>query len=189
MHEPVPFLKENSDTKEAVSSDKGMYQDKPSSVPTHIPKADNGDSMLEFYAVELLCGSAGLTACMRTFLPSSFGVDHQVTRPKAKVIKLDLLDSSSQTLVLQWITDPRCVWVHWGVPCGTSSRARNIRMFSRRHGPPPLRRTKQFPNGLPANYVSSLNLLRLRSATRLYRFMMEAILALAPTTIWTIENP
>ena len=61
-------------------------------------------------------------------------------------------------------------------------------MSSNHHGPPP-QRTKQFPNGLPANLVSSLNLLRLRSANRLYRFMVEATLALPPTTIWTIENP
>lgn len=126
-----------------------------------------GSSSTDLYSVELFCGTAGLTACMRTWMPSSFGVDHQVTKPKAKVLKLDLLDPKSQKLVMQWITDPKCVWVHFGVPCDTSSRARNIRMSKRNHGPPPLR-SSLFPNGLPPKYLSSLNLLRLRSANRLY---------------------
>ena len=57
---------------------------KSASASTLHPKEDGvSTTPPEFYAVELFCGSAGLTACMRTFLPSSFGVDHQVTRPKA----------------------------------------------------------------------------------------------------------
>ncbi len=76
----------------------------------------------DLYAVELFCGTAGLTAVMRTVMPSSFGVDHQVTKPRSKVIKLDLSDANAQKLVLQWVCDPRCVWVHFGIPCGTSQQ-------------------------------------------------------------------
>ncbi len=100
---------------------------------TYSPKPDF-DAGAEFtggedlYAVELFCGTAGLTAVMRTVVPSSFGVDHQVTKPRSKVIKLDLSDANAQKLVLQWVCDPRCIWVHVGVPCGTSSRAREVRM-------------------------------------------------------------
>ena len=142
----------------------------------------------DLYAVELFCGTAGLTAVMRTVMPSSFGVDHQVTKPRSKVIKLDLSDANAQKLVLQWVCDPRCVWVHFGIPCGTSSRAREVRMSKSHHGPPPLR-SMQFPDGLPAAQLSPTNLARVRAANRLYRFMKEIILQLPPTTFWTVENP
>ena len=36
------------------------------------------DFTLQPFAIELFCGSAGLTACVRTLMPSSFGVDHSV---------------------------------------------------------------------------------------------------------------
>ena len=142
----------------------------------------------DFYAVELFCGTAGLTAVMRTVMPSSFGVDHQVTKPRSKVIKMDLSDANAQKLILQWVCDPRCVWVHMGVPCGTASRARDIKMSKTQHGPPPLR-SFEFPDGLPASQLSPSNLARLRAANRLYRFMKEIILILPSTTIWTVENP
>ena len=57
------------------------------------------------------------------------------------------LSCFNQQLISSWIQDPRCVYVHWGVPCGTSSRARDIKMSKRSHGPPPLR-NKQFPKGV-----------------------------------------
>ena len=125
---------------------------------------------------------------MRAVMPSSFGVDHQVTKPRSKVIKLDLSDANAQKLVLQWVCDPRCVWVHFGIPCGTSSRAREVRMSKSHHGPPPLR-SMRFPDGLPAAQLSPTNLARVRAANRLYRFMKEIILQLLPTTFWTVENP
>ncbi len=139
---------------------------------------------VDLYALELFCGTAGLTAVMRT----SFGVDHQVTKPRSKVIKLDLADANAQKLILQWVCDPRCVWIHFGVPCGTSGTARDIKMSKSHHGPPPLR-SRRYPDGLQAAQLSPSNLARLRAANRLYRFMKEIILQLPPTTFWTVENP
>ena len=55
------------------------------------------------------------------------------------------------------------------------------------HGPPPLRSSK-WPNGLPG--VQGVNLLRLRAANELYRYMSELILKLdAAGVTWTVENP
>ena len=101
---------------------------------------------------------------------------------------MDLSDPNAQKLILQWACDPRCVWVHMGVPCGTASRARDIKMSKTQHGPPPLR-SSEYPDGLPASQLSPSNLARLRAANRLYRFMKEIILLLPPATIWTVENP
>ena len=96
------------------------------------------DFTLQPFAIELFCGSAGLTASMRTLMPSSFGVDHSVIHPKARVIQLNLLDEANQKLVEEWVRHPNCLWLHFGVPCGTASRAREIRLNRFVHGPPPL---------------------------------------------------
>lgn len=140
------------------------------------------------FVVELFCGTGGLTAMARTVFPNSFGVDHIVKNPKAKVIKLDLQKVSHQKLILGWISDCRCVWVHFGVPCGTSSRARDRPLSKKRHGPQPMR-SHTFPNGLPPWALSTSNLGRLRAANRLYLFMESCIHAMPKSTIWTIENP
>ena len=108
--------------------------------------------------------------------------------PKSKTVQLNLDDYDNQQLVLSWIRDPRCIWVHWGIPCGTSSRARDIKMSRHNHGPPPLR-SERFPNGVPSHWLSAKNLARLRAANRLYGFMVLAILDLPETSVWTIEHP
>ena len=140
------------------------------------------------FAIELFCGSAGLTAAMRSLMPSSFGVDHSIIRPRSRVIQLNLLEESNQKLVREWAMHSNCLWIHFGVPCGTASRAREIRLNRFVHGPPPLR-DQRFPDGLPPHRLSAKNLLRVRSANRLYKFMMVLILMLPSNKVWTIENP
>ena len=99
-------------------------------------------------------------------MPSSFAFHHQVTKPRSKVIKMDLSDANAQKLIVQWVCYPGCVWVHFGIPCGTSSRARDIKM-SRSH-----RHTM-------AHHLCG----------RCSILMKELILQLPATTFWTIENP
>ena len=124
---------------------------------------------------------------MKHFFPDSFGVDHKVAKQRVKVICLDLTREDHQQLVTGWALSGRCLWVHFGVPCGTASKARFKRLSKKRHGPPPLRSTR-WPDGLPG--VSGVNLLRLRAANRLYRFMTELIFKLDEAKItWTVENP
>ena len=90
------------------------------------------DSGVDLYAVELFCGTASLslTAVMRTVMPSSFGVDYQVTKPRSKVIKMDLSDANAQKLILQWVCDPRCVWIHFCVPCTPWPSTFRVEAFS-----------------------------------------------------------
>ena len=141
-----------------------------------------------WYFIEFFCGSAGLTSCMKRIFPDSFGIDHKVNRPKSQVVSLDLQKPENQKLAMDWALDPKCLWVHFGIPCGTSSRARDRRMSKKHHGPPPLR-SEKYPNGLPPHLLSPNLLARVRAANRLYLFMQQLILALPSTTIWTIENP
>ena len=140
-----------------------------------------------YFCIELFCGSGNLTFAMKHFFPDSFGVDHKVAKQRVKVICLDLTRNDHQALVIDWATSGKCLWVHFGVPCGTASRARFKRMNKTHHGPPPLR-SARWPDGLPR--VSGVNLARLRAANRLYRFMSELILTLDQLRItWTVENP
>ena len=140
-----------------------------------------------YFCIELFCGSGNLTFAMKHFFPDSFGVDHKVAKQRVKVICLDLTRNDHQALVIDWATSGKCLWVHFGVPCGTASRARFKRMNKTHHGPPPLR-SARWPDGLPG--VSGVNLARLRAANRLYRFMSELILTLDRLRItWTVENP
>ena len=137
---------------------------------THV-KPEFGSS--GYFCIELFCGSGNLTFAMKHFFPDSFGVDHKVAKQRVKVICLDLTREDHQKLVTGWITSGKCLWVHFGVPCGTASKARFKRLSKKHHGPPPLR-SSRWPNGLPG--VSGSNLARLRAANRLYRFMSELIL-------------
>jgi hypothetical protein len=38
-----------------------------------------------YFGVELFCGTGNLTYAMKTFLSSSFGVDHKVNKQRIKV--------------------------------------------------------------------------------------------------------
>ena len=106
---------------------------------------------------------------------------------KARIVNLDLRCAETQALVSQWCTDPHCVWVHFGTPCGTASKAPSMRMSKHSHGPPPLR-SRQFALGLPT--ISGTNLARVRSANVLYNFTCRLIRELdALGTIWFLENP
>lgn len=140
-----------------------------------------------FFAVELFCGTGNLTLAMKHFLPNSYGVDHSVKQQSVKIIPLDLSQHASQQLVRDWCTSSKCAWVHFGVPCGTSSRARLKRMSAKRHGPPPLR-SARFPDGLPG--LKGVSLRRVQQANLLYSFMADLILELDKHSIcWTVENP
>ena len=123
---------------------------------------------------------------MKHFFPDSFGVDHKAGKQKVKIVCLDLTQSKNQDLVFSWCRSTYCIWVHFGAPCGTSSRARLKRLNRKHHGPPPLR-TPQWPNGFPS--LSAANLQRARAANRLYSFMERLIAQLQAYGItWTVEN-
>ena len=142
----------------------------------------------ECFCIEVFSGSAGLTAEMRSIFPTSFGIDHKVTRPKSKVISLDLQNEHSQQLLFEWSSKPTCLWIHFGVPCGTASRAREIRMAKDHHGPLPMR-SDLWPDGLPPWQLSRNAVARLRAANRLYHLTVRVISKLHPHAVWSVENP
>ena len=140
-----------------------------------------------YFCIELFCGSGNLTYAMKHFFPDSFGVDHKVGKQRVKTVCLDLSVEANQRLVEEWCLSGRCLWVHWGIPCGTASRARFRRLSKKSHGPPPLR-SDRWPDGVPS--LSGINLVRVRLSNRLYAFMARLIPKLdANNVVWTVENP
>ena len=140
-----------------------------------------------FFCVELFCGTGNLTYAMKHYFPDSFGVDHKVNKQRVKIVCLDLTREDHQALVEQWLLSGRCFWVHFGIPCGTASRARFRRLSRKIHGPPPLRNSR-YPDGIPG--VKGLHLIKLRAANKLYNFMRKLILLLDKAGVtWTVENP
>ena len=139
------------------------------------------------FCIEFFCGTAGLTQATQRYLPDSFGIDHIVKRPKGRVIALDLDDPANQALVRGWVLSPACVWIHFGIPCGTSSRARDKPLSASHHGPLPFR-SEAWPDGLP--HLPERYLPRLRAANRLYAFMRDLLIAASRTAVvWSVENP
>ena len=140
-----------------------------------------------YFCIELFCGSGNLTYAMKHFFPDSFGVDHKVGKQRVKTVCLDLSVETNQQLVEQWCLSGHCLWVHWGIPCGTASRARFRRLSKKSHGPPPLR-SDRWPDGVPS--LSGINLVTVRLSNRLYAFMARLIPKLdANNIVWTVENP
>ena len=149
--------------------------------------SDGSTSSSARFCIEFFCGTAGLTHAMQRYLPDSFGIDHIVKLPKGRVIALDLDDPANQGLVREWVLSPACIWIHFGIPCGTSSRARDKPLSASHHGPLPFR-SEAWPDGLPQ--LPERYLPRLRAANRLYAFMRDLILAASQTQVlWSVENP
>ena len=72
--------------------------------------------------------------------------------PKVKSIELDLTLEEDQKVFWEIILDPEVEYVHFGVPCGTASRAREVRLKNKSGkanfiDPKPLR-NDSFPDGL-----------------------------------------
>eukprot|EP00435_Cladocopium_sp_Y103_P075591 s8_g60.t1 len=102
------------------------------------------------FAVEFCSGTAGLTAQLRKGgMTSAFGVDHIIKAGnKAPVVKLDIATPEGEELARSYIQSPLCAYAHFGLPCGTSSRAREIEVPGMKTPPAPLR-DADWPDGKP----------------------------------------
>ena len=80
-------------------------------------------------------------------MADSLGVDHKLqTSLPAPVLSLDLQQSSAREIVMTIFDSPNLVYVHLAPPCGTASRAREIRRS--KHDPKPAR-SEAFPDCVP----------------------------------------
>eukprot|EP00435_Cladocopium_sp_Y103_P017156 s916_g4.t1 len=157
--------------------------------PTNAATGGAVDEDAEPFAIEFCSGTAGLTAQFRKLgMTASFGVDRIVKGAcKAPVVKLDLGTPEGEELAASWIRSKQCKYCHYGLPCGTSSRAREIPLGPDQHGPRPLR-SDEFPDGLP--HLEGKDKERLRLANLVYEAACRLILLCHTLGVhWTVEQP
>ena len=119
-------------------------------------------------------------------------VDHEVVQPFAPIVTLDLTTKSGVQILWAILDSPGLAAVHLGLPCGTSSRARELPLprALRLAGvpePPPLR-SAEHPLGLPN--LSAKHQARVDSANALYKLAVDIILwCYQKGIVISIENP
>lgn len=133
------------------------------------------------------CGilSASVKACGFNILPVD--CKRNKHKPRVRTFCLDLSESHSWTVLRYIVKSCKVVAVHLAPPCGACSRAREIRMSSEQHGPPPLRDLTH-PYGVPK--MSQRERVRVDAANKIYREMAAFCEFLDTLGVaWTLENP
>lgn len=124
---------------------------------------------------------------VRRLGPNALGIDHAVSkRLKAPVIRLDLVSPAGRELLWRILKQDTVCRIHLAPPCGTASRAREIR---RKKGPSPKPlRSERYPDGFP--WLRGLAQSKLQAANQLY-LLTSQVMAFACQTgiVCTIENP
>ena len=157
-------------------------------VSPDLSSVEKADEATVPFGIEFCSGTAGLTAQLRRHgMTASFGADN-IIKPatKAPVVKLDLTEPGAEELAKSYIDSLQCAYTHWGVPCGTGSRAREIALPGG-GGPKPLR-SEDYPEGLPN--LQGKDALRVEKANQIYEIACRLILYCHYRKIhWSIEQP
>ena len=149
--------------------------------------------------VEIFAGKATLSRAMIQTGFEVISIDHVADSPMAPIVSLDLTTSSGQKILWEILSNDRLWATHMGLPCGTSSRARDrpVAASLRRLGvpsPKPLR-SADHPLGLPS--LSQIDRIKVQKANVLYALGLEVILYLAKVILYlakwnvvlSVENP
>ena len=167
----------------------------PSGLVQQLPPGDVSDvsqSGLRPLFVEVFSGKASFSRAI--MVQAGFevvSVDHDVDAPYAPVVTLDLTTKSGQSILMEILSSKRLVAVHFGLPCGTASKARDrpISQELQRRGvpsPAPLR-SADYPLGIPG--ISGINKVKVEKANELYRFTLCMLVFLDKRVAVSIENP
>eukprot|EP00973_Karenia_brevis_P093263 12416494-Karenia_brevis.AAC.1 len=109
-------------------------------VPTGAPTSSRTKALMERVhrtsVVETFCGCGRLSSFMEEAGFDALGIDYagNKDKPTCKHIYIDLSTPSGQAAFWTIIAEREPVFVHFAPPCGTASRARDIR---RKVGPDP----------------------------------------------------
>ena len=161
-------------------------------VSEHTSFAFSLDQLKGPVVIEVFCGSARVTACLKELgLKESFGVDHVLDKATSAAKRLDLTLEADQIFFLRWLHSPLVVGVFLAPPCGTCSLARNIQLRDEKGrkilGPKPLR-SAAWPEGLPG--LNSRDRSRVSSANKLYAFVATIVeQAHSLGLLVVVENP
>ena len=136
--------------------------------------------------IELCSGRGILSATVSAQGFDLMPVDHK-HRVHIKTFNLDLTDPHSWTILRYIVDQCNVIGVHLAPPCGTCSRAREIKISDAWHGPQPLR-NREYPYGVPN--MSAKDWTRVEQANSLYIHMSAFCSFLNDRGIaWTMENP
>ena len=133
-------------------------------------------------ALELFCGSAGLSHACHTIgfriVPIDWKGNKHVT--KMPITRLDLSTPVGQQEVWNLLATLPVKYVHLGPPCGTFSRAREIRipewaLRRKAQNPKPLR-SMDHPEGLPG--LQGVNAAKVATANVLANFSARGLVGL-----------
>lgn len=139
--------------------------------------------------VELCAGSAVLSAAARRAGFTVFPIDCSRNRhnPAVPVFELDLATDFAWEFLHHVHDTASVVAWHFGLPCGTCSRAREVRLSESEWGPPPLR-SRAHLLGVPG--LSHHDRLKVDAANALYqRACAFAEHLVGANAVITIENP
>ena len=165
-----------------------VQEDSPSSFDSLMKKRVDGKFLSSLMVIEVFSGTAGLCAEVRRHgLLSSVGVDARVAkRNKSPVLRIHLGEKDGKELLWRILQQDNIAGIYMGPPCGTSSRAREIRRAS---GPDPRPlRTDNKPDGL--DNLQGQDKKRVLMANRLYALTAKILLRATEMGIpVTIESP
>ena len=125
-------------------------------------------------ALESFCGCARMTKHLRSQGFDAIGIDYASNkdRPESKVYWFDVTCASEKKEMIAWIKQIKNLkWVHFAPPCGTASRAREVRR-NVPNCPRPLR-SDELPDGLPD--LSSWEQFKVSQANLLYKATVEIV--------------
>ena len=143
-------------------------------------------------AIEVCCGSAGLSASLRKAGIQIFAVDHKANRhaTKVKPLVLDLTEHKDQKLFKQLCHETKPDYIHMGLPCGTCSRARERPLpkhLSHMKPPKPLRSQDQL---MGLDNLNAYDRIKVEKPNELYRFAIWILhFCFQHAVIVSLENP
>ena len=156
-----------------------------------MPKTDSFTTSVSPITFEIRCGAGGLSAALRRMGFQVFAIDHSANRhsPKVKTFVLDVASDEQFTILLDMFKFCNPCYVHYGLPCGTCSRARERPLPSRlgQSGPPPLRDADHL-HGFPS--LTGDNAAKVQQANKLYHKALRLLwMCHKHGTLVSIENP
>ena len=139
-------------------------------------------------ALEVFCGCGALSGAMAEsgFEVKGVDFDGNKDKPQVQVCMFNLTTARGKAEFHRFLKEFKPDFVWFAPPCGTSSKAREIR---RKTGPDPKPlRSKEFPDGLKS--LDGEDAIRVFNANLLYEFTVEVIQILDLAGIpWAVENP
>ena len=187
------LTKEDEDKPKLIKGLESQQKPSPQILQSGSKTVPSQDTRPKRIGLEICCGSAGLTVALIDVGLEAIGIDYKNRhRAKAPFLDTDLASPGGVQQLFKILDDVCVVYVHFGLPCGTFSRAREIEVpeYLQKQGaaaPRPLR-SEDLPAGLPG--LTADESLRVSKANALVDMCCEVVkVCHARGILWSIENP